>query len=290
MNPVGEKNRAVRSEGRDLKADRNWKVLLIGDHGRVIPFKRIKTLIWLTIGVITSALAAVVVLLVVNAGLHGRTRELQKQLEASGVQVQALRQERDMLTAQVMLVETKMKETLAGVNRPPPPGAKASPAPGAGKPIEPSISPAPAAAAAAPEPAAPVGPFVGIGDGLAVEGFHARFDAVRRTLELNYELIATASGRKPLRGHVIVVFKGDGIEPEHWLAMPQVDLPKGRPSGRQKGYSFSISGKHSKVYSHSMPAPAVLSAYTQAVMYVFSNEGQLMMARDYAVEVKPADG
>jgi hypothetical protein len=284
MNTVSAKNRAVRREGRDLKADRNWKVLFIGDHGRVVPFKRIKTLIWLTIGVITTALAAVVVLLVVNAGLHGRTRELQKQMEASGVQIQALRQERDMLTAHVMLAEVKMKETLAGVNRPAT-GPKPSPAPGAGKAIDPSISPAPAAAE---ESAARVRLPIGIEEDLAVEGFQAGFNAARQTVDLRYQLKASRQGRKPVAGHVIVVFKGDGLEPEQWLAMPRVDLPKGRPSGRQKGYTFSIS--HSKAFSHYISAPASMPVYTQAVMYVFSIEGQLLMARDYAVEVKPADG
>jgi len=290
MNTGVEKDRGPRPGDWVQAADRHWRVLFIGDHGKVIAFKRIKTLIGLTIGVITTALTAVVVLVAVNVGLQARARELQKQVEATHLQVQSLRQERDLLTAHVVLVETRMKETLAGgrrkvENEPPNPA-------GADKAIDASATPPPepmvATAAAPPETAEEVKLPVGLGDGVAVEGFQVGFDALRQTFSLRYKLVATRTVRKPMAGHVIVVFKGEDIEPERWLAMPRIDLSKGRPSGRQKGYTFSIS--HSKLFSHSMPAPASFPAFTRAVVYVFSNEGQLLMARDYDIDVKPSAG
>ncbi len=291
MNTGAENGSELRREDRSPAADRQWRVLFIGDHGKVIGFKRIKTLIWLAIGLITTALVAVVVLVAVNAGLHTRTHKLQEQLASLQLQVQALRQERDRLTAHVVLVETKMKETLAGVNRPAA-GQKPNPAVGAAKAIDPPRSPQPEVAAehstASPESTAEARLPVGIEESVVIEGFYAGWDAARQAIDLRYRLIAARSGRKPLAGHVIVVLKGDGIEPERWLAMPRVDLPKGRPSGRQKGYTFSIS--HSKAFAHAMPAPPSLPAYTQAVMYVFSNEGQLLVARDYSVDLKPSGG
>jgi hypothetical protein len=156
-----------------------------------------------------------------------------------------------------------------------------------------TTAPAEPAVVAPPAPASePAGedltPAAAAGDGIAVEGFHAGVDALRQTIGLRYKLVATRPGRKPVAGHVIVVLKSEDLEPERWLAMPRVDLPKGRPSGRQKGYTFSIS--HSKAFSHSMPVPERLPAFTQAVVYVFSHEGQLLMAKDYGVDVKPSGG
>ena len=84
-------------------ADRRWTVLFIGDHGKVIAFKRIRTLAVLTIAALVTALATVIVLVSVNQGLHGRTRDLQKRLESSQQEIQTLRQERDLLTAHVVL-------------------------------------------------------------------------------------------------------------------------------------------------------------------------------------------
>lgn len=254
---------------------RQWTVLFIGDHGRVIAFKRIKTLIWLVVGVLATALAAVGVLVVVNAGQHARTRELQQRLEAAQQQMQTLRDERDLLTAHVVLAETKMKETLAGL-RPPAADPKPAAAPAAGQAAEPSA------------PADDPKPPAGIEESVAVEAFHAGFDAARQAFDLRYRLVATRPGRKPLAGHVVAVFRGDQVEPERWLAMPRVELPKGRPSGRQKGYTFSIG--QSKAFAHSMPAPASFPAFSRVVLYVFSHEGQLLTAKDYSVDVRPAGG
>jgi len=78
------------------------------------------------------------------------------------------------------------------------------------------------------------------------------------------------------------------VEPESWLAMPRVELPKGRPSGGQKGYTFSIS--HSKAFAQSTPVPKSFPGFTAAVLYVFSHEGQLMLAREYAVKLQPSGG
>jgi len=121
-----------------------------------------------------------------------------------------------------------------------------------------------------------------------VEGFGAKFDPARHAIDIQYKLVAPSSGRKPAAGHVIVVFKGAHLEPESWLSMPRVELPKGRPSGVQKGYTFSIS--HSKAFAQSMPVPKSFPGFTAAVLYVFSHEGQLMLAREYAVKLQPAGG
>jgi hypothetical protein len=273
-------------------ADRRWTVLFIGDHGKVIAFKRIRTLAILTIAALVTALTTVVVLVSVNHGLHTRSRELKQHLESSQRQIQALRQERDLLTAQVVLVETKMREALAeagrtAAERKPRPAEpqtavdRAAPQAGAGTADGDKGSPP---AAAAPQ----AKPSVDMGEPVALEGFDAKFDESRNAFAVHYKLVVTNPGRKPLAGHVILVFKGEDLEPEQWLAMPRVDLPRGRPSGTQRGYSFSIS--YSKAFSQSMPAPKSFPAFTTAVVYVFSREGQLMLARDYDVHLQPSGG
>lgn len=273
-------------------ADRRWTVLFIGDHGKVIAFKRIKTLAILTIAALVTALTTVVVLVSVNQGLHSRARELQQRLESSQQQIQALRQERDLLTAHVVLVETKMREALAEVGRP---AAERKP-----KPVDPQTAIQrpelpPEAGTADADKDAEQAPSdtqakapVDRGEAVALEGFRAKFDESRHAFDVQYKLIAANPGRKPLAGHVIVVFKGEDLEPEKWLAMPRVDLPRGRPSGTQKGYTFSIS--YSKAFSQSMAAPKSFPTFTIAVVYVFSPEGQLLLARDYAVQLQPPGG
>jgi hypothetical protein len=289
MTPHTEQRSGPGPEDRTPAADRRWTVLFIGDHGQVIAFRRIKTLIWLTAGVVTTALAAIAVLGIVNAGLHTRTRELKQQMETAQLQIQGLRAERDRLTAHVLLVETKMKEALT---EGPPAAAPAPERIRAEKATDRSDAVAadlPVAKESAPEvPDAKVSLSVGLEEKLAVEAFNIGLDAARETLQLRYKLVVTRPERRPLAGHVVVVLKGGELGPQQWLAMPRVDLPHGRPSGQQKGYTFSIS--HSKAFAHTMPAPPSAHAYTQAVLYAFSHEGRLWLAKDYRVDLKPSGG
>jgi len=287
-NPV----QPVGNKGGDGSAHRRWTVLFIGDHGKVIAFKRIKTVIALTLGALVVALAAVAVLLVVNQQLHGRGRELQQQLKESRLQIESLSHERDLLTAHVVLVETKMKETLSGIGRPvgdlkrtpPEPEKRAGPTSPRTEAVVEKADGASETASAGPEARPPINS----GDTLAVEGFGAKYDPARQSIDIKYKLVASSPGHKPVAGHVIVVFKGEHVEPESWLAMPRVELPKGRPSGMQKGYTFSIS--YSKAFAQTMPVPKSFSGFTTAVLYVFSREGQLIVAREYAVKLQPSGG
>jgi hypothetical protein len=284
-----EQRSGLGPEDRTPAADRRWTVLFIGDHGQVIAFKRIKTLIGLTVGVVTTALAAIAVLVVVNAGLHARTRDLKQQMETAQLQIQELRAERDRLTAHVLLVETKMKETLTKE----PPAAAPAPEPIRVEKAS-DRSDAVAAGLSVAKESAPVVPdakvslSVGLEENLTVEAFSIGLDAARQTLQLRYKLAVTRPERRPLAGHVVVVLKSGELGPQQWLAMPRVDLPQGRPSGQQKGYTFSIS--HSKAFAHAMPAPPSAHAFTQAVLYAFSHEGRLWLAKDYRVDLKPSGG
>jgi hypothetical protein len=292
MNTPTRNLNAPSDQGASREDRRRWTVLFIGDHGKVIAFKRVKILLALTGAVFLLSLAAVCVLAVVNHTLHRRNTELQQGLEASGQAIRDLRHDRDLLTAQAVLVETKMRETLAGVNRSPAavlepapavPADKAPPKPipgrsgeasAFGKALTPSSDPAAVRAS------------VGTREGIAAEDLGIRYHRSSNTLELQFKIVNTSPGRKPLNGHAVAVLKGSGLEPTEWTAMPAVGLTKGRPSGRQPGYRFSIS--HSKAFTQTMPAPRDLSAYDAAILYVFSNEGELLTAREFPVDISPS--
>jgi hypothetical protein len=280
------------AQGARREDGRRWTVLFIGDHGKVIAFKRVKVLLALAGAVFLLSFAAVCVLAVVNHTLHRRNTELQQGLEASGQAIRDLRHDRDLLTAQAVLVEAKMREALAGVNRSPaavlepvPAGAtgKGAPKPLPGRPGEASASgesPTPSG-----DPAVVRVP-VGKGEGIAAEDLGIRYHRGSNTLELQFKIVNTRPGRKPLNGHAVAVLKGSRLDPTEWMAMPAVGLTNGRPSGRQTGYRFSIS--HSKSFTQTRPAPRDLPAYDAAILYVFSNAGELLTAREFPVDISPS--
>jgi hypothetical protein len=293
MNTPDSNLNPTSAQGVSQDGGRRWTVLFIGDHGKVIAFKRVKILLALAGAAFLLSLAAVCVLVVVNHTLHRRNTELQQGLEASGQAMRDLRHDRDLLTAQVVLVESKMRETLAGVNRSPaallepvPAGAadKAPPQPLPGWQGEATASgksPAPSN-----DPAAVRMP-VRTEEGIAAEELGIRYHRDSNTLELQFKIVNTSPGRKPLKGHAVAVLKGSSLDSTEWTAMPAVGLTKGRPSGRQPGYRFSIS-HYSKSFIQTMPAPRDLPAYDAAILYVFSSEGQLLTAREFPIDISPS--
>jgi hypothetical protein len=292
MNTPPSNLHAPSAQGARREDGRRWTVLFIGDHGKVIAFKRVKILLALAGAAFLLSFAAVCILVVVNHTLHRRNTGLQQGLEASGQAIRDLRHDRDLLTAQAVLVETKMREILAGVNRSPaavlepvPAGAvdKAPPQPLPGRLGEATASgksPTPSS-----DPAAVRLP-VRKGESIAAEDLGIRYHPGSNTLELQFKVVNTSPGRKPLNGHAVAVLKSSSLDSTVWTAMPAVGLTKGRPSGRQPGYRFSVS--HSQAFIQTMSAPRDLPAYDAAVLYVFSKEGELLTAREFSVDISPS--
>ena len=292
MNTPDSNSNAALDPGARQEDGRSWTVLFIGDHGKVIAFKRIKILLALAGAAFLLSIAAVCVLVVVNQTLHRRTTELQQGLEASAQAIRDLRHDRDLLTAHAVLVETKMRETLAGVSRSPAAvlepvraGAadKTPPQPNPGRTGEASVS---GKSPRVSSDLAAVRVPVGTGDGVAAEDLEIRYHRGSNTLELRFKIANTSPGRKSLNGHAVAVLKGSRLEPTERTAMPSVGLTKGRPSGRQPGYRFSIS--HSKTFIQTMPAPRDLPAYDAAILYLFSSAGELLTAREFPVDLSPS--
>ena len=253
--------------------ERRWTVLFIGEHGKVIPFKRVKTVAILVAAAMATAVAAVAVLAWVNQGLHASGRDQRQRLESARAENEQLRRERDLLTAQVVVLESRVRETASESGA----SAERRPVAPPSLPVAPPAEPeAPRAAAQPPEHRPPID----LGEGVAVDGFRLTPKA-DGSIDLRYRLTALAQPRTPLAGHVIVVLSAEDIEPERWLSLPRVELVRGRPTGRQKGYTFAIS--HNKEFAQSAAAPRPLPDFTRAVLYVFGSDGRLLLARDYSV-------
>lgn len=114
---------------RGSGVEARWRIVFIGDHGRVVAFRHLRAMLVLIAGLVLLSLVAVAVLAFGTHRLHQRGRALEQELESARARVRELVREKDRLAAQVFLVETRMKETLEGVGRPP-----FERAPGSGKP------------------------------------------------------------------------------------------------------------------------------------------------------------
>ncbi len=195
--------------------------------------------------------------------------------------METLARDRERLAAELVLAEARLREIAAS----PSPGAAAKAAAGeteAARAERPPPEASPDAGAAVPlaaEPPPPIRPAVTV----QVESFAARFDAAASALEIRYRLAVSGSARRPVEGHVVVVFKGEDPDPGSWISMPSVPLPRGRPSGTDRGYRFAIG--QAKEFTQRVRLSSSPEGIAQALVYVFAADGQLLTARQYEVRL-----
>ncbi len=257
-----------------------WTVLLVASTGRVIALRRIRLGIGVAAAVLAAALLSAAGLGWFTAGLRETNRGLRERLEMAQGRIETLQRDRERLAAQLVLAEERMREVA-----PFGPGTASAEDAGRGEVPPPERAAAPEADAT-PQAAVPLGaelqPPIRPAVGVEVASFSARRGGDRDTLEIRYRLVVSGSGRRPLEGHVVVVLKGADPDPASWVSMPQVPLPRGRPDGTRRGYRFAIA--HAKEFVQQMRLPAAFGPINEAVVYVFSADGQLLTARGYEIQ------
>jgi hypothetical protein len=292
MNSLFENRSGVQPESPGAGPDKRWRVIFIGNHGKVVTFKRLKATLFLVLAVFVLALAAVTVLVAFNSRLHGRNQDLRHRLDTAEQKVRSLLNEKDLLTAQVVLVETKMKETLLGMGRPvfekkttaATPGASAT----ADRASAPPSSEAGTTDLQGPEAVAGPGQVPAQTDeGLSADGLRVRHKRRSQTLEVQFTVTNGNPGRRTAKGYAVAVLKNDDLEPEKWLALPKIQLQAGRPTGKQKGHPFEI--RQSKALLMTVPVDKKLPVYSAAILYLFDEEGRLLFVREFGISIQSAD-
>lgn len=261
------------------KRDRYWSVMLVGDHGRVIPFRHFKGLaIGLCAGFILMMIAIVVMAILYTHQMK-KLAVLQTRMSEVQQQNSKLRDEKDLYLTRLMLKENKPVAT--PVTPAPTVTAKGS--------IEdpPVVKEAPEASkppVSKPEKPAPVKKKPVKMKWMAdIRKFSVSYDAKQETLKAQFRIYNTSRPKKPLSGRSVIVFKGSDNAPTKWLSVPQVQLNDGKPPAT-KGQPFQIRNYFTmrfRAYRQKPPIP-----YTSVTAYVFSEEGQLLASKDLAVNIK----
>jgi hypothetical protein len=261
------------------KRDRYWSVMLVGDHGRVIPFRYFKTLaIGICLGFIL-ALIAVVVLMVLYTGQSQKLDQLNAQLKEALSQNSKLRDEKDLYLTQLMVKKNQNRDA---ANKPA--AAKKTEAKNekkVAKPLAPKPENKPAAGRkikkAPPEKQPPKVQWMA-----DIRRISVSYDPKREVLNAQFRIYNRSKPKKPLSGRSVVVFKTLNDPPIKWFSVPRVQLSDGRPSGN-RGQAFKINNyrtMHFRAYRQKAPI-----RYNMASIFVFSGEGQLLASKDFAFKI-----
>lgn len=251
---------------RTTKAERRWTLLFMGDRGKTITFHRFKSLVMLALLILlaSAAVSGWFWHLYDNARIENRI--LNKKVENLKQALASVRNEKDILTARLVVAESKAEQTIAKViaERPLKPPVKRAPKPSQA--VQKSV-------VDKPEPVMSI----------VAENFLVFYEPDVNTLSVQYKIRNTGSKEQPVSGRSVVILKDGDENPKKWLVLPWVPLKSGKPVG-DKGRSFSIYNfKTMRFKANDQTGP---DQFKTALVYVFTTDGTLLLEQEYPVGIK----
>lgn len=268
-------------------AGRRWTLLFIGDHGSVIKLKRFKGMVLSTAFMLIVAIFGIVALILFNQNTIRENKRLRHDLENYQNQLETLRHDKEVLMARLVLTESQVKENLPGT--PKRQDDKKDAQPEEQKPQEKPQSketkikkrlpltpktPEQKPTTAEPKPMQSV----------AVEKFSASREPDTQSVNAKFNLKNTSPDSQRVEGRAVVVLKSDALHRDKWLVIPPVGLVGEKPSGK-RGKSFAIQRFRTMIFTSN--APSYADQFQTAAVYVFTKSGQLLLKRDFPVNISP---
>jgi hypothetical protein len=248
------------------KRSRYWSIMLVGEHGRVIPFRHFKALVIGVCAVLILSLAALAALGFVCRHQYHQLIALQKSLDQTNLQTSKLRDEKDLCLTGLMAMKNQAGEL---PQAPPKDSAKALPE--KSQPATKAEAKEKVEAVAVPVPAKHSKPEVKWA--AEIRNFKVTYDQRQQILRAEFRLYNTSSPKQALAGRTVLVFKQQEDPPIHWAAVPSVPLKDGKPVG-DNGKAFRVNNfrtEHFSIYRRSEA-----SEYDTASIFVFSEHGELI--------------
>ena len=278
--------RSVKA-GKRTKPEKRWTILFIGNHGKTITLKRFKGMVLLTCLVLCISIALTVGLLYLNLNIREEKNQLESDLQDLKAQIKAIRYEKDVLMTKLVLAESRSKTSPAKI--PPKPIDITHPQQKSNEYEKPRRSTQlakvqeKAPAKIKDEPPASEKQFK-TELSVALEGFKISPRANENLLRVQFKIKNTSPGSQRVAGHAIVVLTGEQRQQKKWLPIPAVSLSGGRPTGRQRGYTFGINNY--KTMRLKAKLPKSIEIYQKATVYIFTAKGDLLLEQDFPVHLR----
>lgn len=289
---MDQNHRDQGKKGKKPLRDRYWSLMLVGDHGRIIPFKRFKGIAIAFIAVFILTLISLTILSFLYLRQANTLKQLTTEMEKLRTQADRLRNEKDVLLARLVMdkkiipgddqpagsnnsAKAQSAEPAATVKKE---AVKSPEKPTAEKPAE-NIQPAVKAPETKPKP-----PEVKLG--AKIQQFGVTYDLGRSILQAKFRIYNGNKPKVPLTGKVVVVFKKAQDPPIKWIPVPRVQIANSMPDGKN-GKLFKIKNYRTMTLrAYGLKPPIV---YDTAAVYVYSEDGDLILKEehDFKIEAPP---
>lgn len=254
------------------RSDKSWRLILVGNHGSIIPLGTIKALL--------VVLIASLVLTFVSAGILGVLYARQKvdysamvrELDQQQEQLQIMRDKRDMLMARLVIAESKLNtggdsEQIAPAESPPEATtSERAPAAEPEKKEEPAKSPA--------EATPPIS--------VAISDFKISHSLSSNEISASYSLRNTTPGNKRIGGKCVLLLKGSIRGEATTYPIPEVPWENGLPSGKL-GRPFFI--RNFMTIKMNRTAPNQSFKFDRGIVYVFEMSGKVIHKKEIPLDL-----
>lgn len=269
-----------------LNPGARWTLLFIGNRGKPITLKRFK-------GMVLITLFAFCLVIALAAGLYWWTRSilqdrnlLESKLQELTKQNQELRHERDILLTRVVVAESRTLENQDSVperqSGEEPPAQTGPETNDAASSSPPTMTTTNNGNQIRVNPQ-PDGETTEAGLSVAIEDFKLSAKSGNNSLRVRFKLKNTSSDSQHVSGHAIVVLKGEKIQRNQWVSLPEISLVEGKPNGRQQGKAFGI--KNYKIMRFTAGKSRSPEIFQTASVYVFAETGELLLEQDFPVKL-----
>ncbi|KPJ76808.1 MAG: hypothetical protein AMJ54_10390 [Deltaproteobacteria bacterium SG8_13] len=253
---------------KPTRADRRWTLLFLGNRGKTVTFHHFKAVVVTAILILLSATAVSVWFWSQNRSVRSENLGLRKEIENMKQAVASVRDEKDILTARLVVAESRVAELVEKTGPEQKPNEKQAPRE---KPAE--KQKAALSVIEKPEPAMSVD----------VQNFIVFFEPDINTLRVEYKLLNTGRRGNPVSGRTMVILKEDENKPDDWLVMPAVPLVDNKPIGN-RGMYFSINRFRTvRFKANDQIGP---DQYKSAAVFVFSSKGTMLLEKEFPVGIQ----
>jgi len=266
---------------------KKWSILFIGENGKVVTIKHFK-------GIVTGLVMSLAILIVGVAVLYyqyqnrtGRLEILRNDMAGVVTENRILRDEKEQMLARLVILESKLK---AREKQGPPEGI--GEVPGKGETLkdagdksssqgvkqdkEPKEVQKQTVTPAAADSQTHVPPV-----NIANKNLVVCQDPTSEDMRVEYKVFNTGAKDVPVAGRSVIVLKADNMNTEDWIVLPNVPLADLKPSG-ERGKRFRIYNFRTLKYK--VPSSAVKGRLVTATIFTFTEDGKLVMERDYPIE------
>jgi len=267
---------------------KKWSILFIGEDGKVVTIKHFKGIV---IGLAMLLSILILVLIILYYQYQNRTEwaeTLRKDMTGVVAENRSLKDEKDQMLARLVILESKLKAReqqgppegigkMPGKEEPPKNVAKEPSAQVADREKDPKGGQKQASTTPATESNAQVPPI-----SIANKNLIVCQDPTSDYMRVEYKVFNTGAKDAPVAGRSIIILKGNNMNSEDWIVLPNVPLSDLKPSG-ERGKRFRIY--NFRTIKYKVQSSAVKGRLETATIFTFTDDGKLVMERDYPIEM-----